>query len=107
MKRIPDVSTLAEAIEFVEKLGYEHEFVPVEAGLKDLVSGKVYRPEQLIIRDVYRFEGYTDPDDLSVLYVLEAEDGMRGWVSDAYGPYASPVLAGHLEQMKYEPVAED
>ncbi len=107
MKLIPDVSTLAEAIEFVEKLGYTHELVPVAEGLKDLVSGKVYRPEQLTIREVYRFEGYTDPDDLSVLYVLEADDGARGWVSDAFGPYASPELAEHLDKMKYEPVAED
>ena len=107
MKLMPDVSTLAEAIAFVERLGYAHEFVPGADGLKDLVTGKTYRPEQLVIRDVYRFEGYTDPDDLSVLYVLEADDGTRGWVSDAYGPYASPVLAEHLDKMKYEPVAED
>lgn len=107
MKKMADVSTLAEAIEFVERLGYAHEFVPREDGLKDLVTGKVYRAEQLVIRDVYRFEGFTDPDDLSVLFVIEAEDGVRGWVSDAFGPYASPVLAVHLDRMKYEPIVED
>ncbi len=107
VKKMPDVSTLAEAIEFVERLGYTHEFVPRQEGLKDLATGKIYRAEQLAIRDVYRFEGFTDPDDLSVLFVLEADDGVRGWVSDAFGPYASPLLATHLERMKYEPIDED
>ncbi len=103
MKLLPDISSLTQAIAYVEQLGFTHEFVAVEEGMKDLVTKKVYAPESLVIKDVFRFEGYTDPDDLSVLYVLEASDGVRGWVSDAYGPYASPVLAEHLDKMKYEP----
>ncbi|TGE26684.1 hypothetical protein [Hymenobacter metallicola] len=49
---------------------------------------KSYAPEEVTIVDFYRFEGESDPDDMSILYALECNDGVRGTISSAYGTYA-------------------
>ena len=46
-----------------------------------------YGPEEVTIVDFYRFEGESDPDDMSILYALECADGTRGTISSAYGTY--------------------
>ena len=42
-------------------------------------KGKTYQPEDLKIVKVYRFEGESDPSDSSVLYIIEANDGLVGY----------------------------
>ncbi|MCB2380529.1 hypothetical protein LGH70_23245 [Hymenobacter sp. BT635] len=49
---------------------------------------KSYGPEEVTIVDFYRFEGESDPDDMSILYAIECNDGVRGTISSAYGTYA-------------------
>lgn len=47
-----------------------------------------FRASDLQIIQVYRFEGASDPSDMSVLYVLETRDGaQRGYSLNAYGVY--------------------
>lgn len=47
-----------------------------------------YAPEEVSIADFYRFEGESNPDDMSILYAVECHDGTRGTISVAYGVYA-------------------
>ena len=51
------------------------------------------------IVDHYRFEGTSDPDDMSVIYALEARDGTRGTLTDAFGTYADPSVGAVLDRM--------
>ena len=51
-------------------------------------SDKSYAPNEVTIVDFYRFEGESDPDDMSILYAIEANDGVKGTISSAYGTYA-------------------
>jgi hypothetical protein len=51
-------------------------------------SDKTYAPEEVTIVDFYRFEGESNPDDMSILYAIETNDGVRGTISSAYGTYA-------------------
>ncbi|MDI3319860.1 hypothetical protein [Pinibacter soli] len=52
-------------------------------------KGKNYQPDELQIIKTYRFEGSTDPADSSILYIIEAKDGLIGYSLDAYGVYSS------------------
>jgi hypothetical protein len=65
-------------------------------------SDRHFRPEDVKIRDYYRFEGTSDPDDMSVVYALEAQDGTRGILVDAFGPYADPAVAAVLDRMRIQ-----
>jgi hypothetical protein len=51
-------------------------------------NGKFYNPEDLKIIKTYRFEGESDPSDSSIIYVIEANDGLIGYSMDAYGVYS-------------------
>ena len=51
-------------------------------------KGKFYNPEDLKIIRTYRFEGESDPQDNSVIYIIEATDGLIGYSIDAYGAYS-------------------
>ncbi|GAB2945411.1 hypothetical protein GCM10027048_08040 [Hymenobacter coalescens] len=50
-------------------------------------SKNTYGPEEVTIVDFYRFEGESNPDDMSILYALETHDGVRGTISNGYGTY--------------------
>ena len=71
----------------VEK-GFTDQFQATEEGLKSVDTGRVYAPSEIKVHDFFRFEGISDPDDMSILYVIETADGQKGTLIDAYGLYA-------------------
>lgn len=52
-------------------------------------KGKFYQPADLEILKTFRFEGASDPSDMEILYLLEANDGLIGYSLDAYGVYSN------------------
>lgn len=95
--------TLLEALERLRHRGFTATFeAAVGPALRARESGRTYPPGELVIRETYRFEGVSDPDDLTVLYAIEAADGTRGTLVDAYGPYADPRLAAVLRDVAVE-----
>lgn len=52
-------------------------------------KAKSYQPEEMEIIKTYRFEGTSDPADSSILYIIEANDGLIGYSINAYGVYSS------------------
>ena len=89
-KTVPDLKTLQACIAKMIETGYTDDFKATDDGLKSLRTDKVYSPNEVKIANYYRFEGVSDPDDMSILYAIETNDGLKGTLVDAYGPYASP-----------------
>jgi hypothetical protein len=50
-------------------------------------DGIQYQSTDLVIIKVFRFEGDSDPSDMSVVYVFETKDRVRGYSVNAYGVY--------------------
>lgn len=50
---------------------------------------RTFKSDDLTIVEHHRFEGMSDPDDSSVVYALEASNGLKGVLVDAYGAYAN------------------
>lgn len=82
-----EMTTVTSVLETLRLKKQDNEFKFVEGGFT-IGSGKIYKPEDLKIIKVYRFEGESDPSDMSVIYVLEANDGLVGYSMDAYGVYS-------------------
>ena len=78
------MSTLSGVLEKLRKQRYDNEFT-MEGDSFTTTNGNKYMPEDLTIIKTYRFEGDSDPADSSVLYVIEAKDGLIGYVMDIYG----------------------
>jgi hypothetical protein len=98
-----DVTTLTGAIEQLGRQGFTASFEPASGGLIARESGRMYRADQLAIRQFYRFEGVSDPDEQSVAYALEAADGTRGILVDGFGLYANPRVAEALRDVVLRP----
>ena len=92
--------TMIDAMQDLKRRGFTANFEFVNNSFRTIDDGKSFSPDQLTIVEHYRFEGVSDPDDLSVLYALEATDGTRGTVADAFGPYANPDLGAFLKTVK-------
>ena len=50
-------------------------------------------------RNTHRFEGVSDPDDMSILYAIETRSGVRGTLADAFGAYADPRVGAFLRDV--------
>ena len=61
---------------------------------------KTYGPEEVKIVNFYRFEGESDPDDMSILYALECSDGTTGTISNSYGPMADADIDAFILQVQ-------
>lgn len=92
--------TMIDAMQDLKRRGFTANFEFVNNSFRTIDDGKSFSPDQLTIVEHYRFEGVSDPDDLSVLYAVEATDGTRGTVADAFGPYANPDLGAFLKTVK-------
>lgn len=66
----------------------DNEFIMTPEGFT-AGKGKYYNPEDLTIIKTFRFEGDSNPDDSSIIYLIEAKDGLIGYSMDAYGVYSN------------------
>ncbi|MDQ3047374.1 MAG: hypothetical protein M3R27_07480 [Bacteroidota bacterium] len=82
------LKTLAACMNKLQNDGFQENFMVKERGLCALDADKTYSAEEVKIVNFYRFEGESDPADSAILYAIETNDGLRGMLSDAYGPYA-------------------
>ena len=95
-----EMTTVTSCTHKLFKQGFKTQFQATEEGLKSLETGKIYKPEQVIILNFYRFEGESDPADNSILYAIETVTGEKGTLSDAYGIYADSNVSKFVEAVE-------
>lgn len=93
------MSTLSEALNHAVKDGFVEDF-KFENGALTTGKDSHYSPEDVKISNFYRFEGYSDPDENSILYLIETSDGKKGTLVDAYGAYSDAKLAGFIRAVE-------
>ena len=91
---------MLEAIQELKKRGFTANFEFLNQEFRNVDSGRTFKADELTIVGHYRFEGASDPDDMSIVYAIESDDGLKGIVADAFGLYANPDLGGFLENVK-------
>ncbi len=100
--KVPYLKDLTQFLSKIVEQGYKENFKATEDGLQSLETSKHYKPEELLIVNFYRFEGISDPDDNSILYVIEATDGAKGTLTDAYGVYSDVLVEKIIKQIKIQ-----
>jgi hypothetical protein len=88
--------TLAGTLDDLVRRGFTERFRVAGGGLR-ATEGKTFRADELTIREFHRFEGVSDPDDMSIVYAIESRDGTRGTLVDAFGVYSNPDVSAVLE----------
>ena len=94
-----DMKTLSSCINKMVSDEYIEDFKISEGGLLALHTEKKYSPEEVHVKNFFRFEGASDPGDNSILYVIETNDGTKGTLTDAYGPYADKLVSKFMEEV--------
>ena len=97
-------TNMKEALQDLKTRGFTANFEFVRKEFRDVTTGKIFKAGELAIVEHHRFEGASDPDDMSVIYAVESRGGTRGIVVDAFGTYAGPELGSFLSKV---PMRED
>jgi hypothetical protein len=90
------MTTVTSVLEKLRLKKMDNEFRLVD-GKFHAGRGKGYSPNELRIIKTFRFEGESDPSDSSIIYIIEANDGLIGYSMDAYGVYSN-----HDEEEGYD-----
>jgi hypothetical protein len=90
------MTTVTSVLEKLRLKKMDNEF-RLENGKFHANRGKSYSPDELTIIKIFRFEGESDPSDSSIIYIIEANDGLIGYSMDAYGVYSD-----HDEEEGYD-----
>jgi hypothetical protein len=91
--------TLTGALDDLAHRGFAGHFRVSGDGRRAVAGGRAFTAEELIIREYHRFEGISDPDDMSIVYAIESRDGTRGTLVDAFGVYANPAVGAFLQNV--------
>jgi hypothetical protein len=94
------MQTLSEATNKAVAKGFTESFKVVGKGLTTETEQKFYSPEDIRISNFYRFEGYSDPMDNAILYLIETNDNVKGMLIDAYGAYADAKLSKFVHDVE-------
>ena len=90
-KDINEPDTLVETLEALKERGFTYDFNltahALEVHKEDGIS-MTLSPEDFNIVEVFRFEGMTNPSDMSILYAIESTNGLKGTLLSSYGVYA-------------------
>ncbi|WP_276166097.1 hypothetical protein [Zobellia alginiliquefaciens] len=89
-----------------EKLGYTDSYRFVDGKLKSTKTDKSFEASDITIVKEHRYEGMSNPSDMSLLYVMETSDGSKGTLLAGYGPSANADLYEFLENVPEEQVKD-
>ena len=64
-------------------------------------TGILYRPELLVVEEIARFEGISDPADEAIVLALHCrEDGIKGTYTVAFGPGMGALDAEMMHRLR-------
>jgi hypothetical protein len=95
-----EMDTLSNRMNYLKKKGYNEEFKIVGNKLQTGDGSQSFSPEQLTINEHYRFEGESDPGDMTVLYGIETNSGEKGVLVDAFGTYSDPAQVEFMQKIR-------
>ena len=94
--------TLADATAQLLKKGYNINFKVDKAGKLSDSEDLEFEPSEVILEEVHRFEGMTNPADSSILYAVKTRSGEKGIVIDSYGADGSEVTSDFMNKVEQQ-----
>jgi hypothetical protein len=95
--------TLSEAMNALKDEGFTYEFdFKNNILFSPYLEIKKFNSNELKVVQIHRFEGISNPDDSSILYAIESQDGFKGLLVDAYGMYADADKTEFMKNVEIE-----
>jgi hypothetical protein len=99
-EKLTYMTDLQKLLYKLDSEGYTEQYRVENGKLHSLTSNKDYLPENVKAVNFYRFEGPSNPDDMSICYVIETDDGLKGTLTDAYGVYADEQTGEFMQSVE-------
>lgn len=101
-------NNLVEATNDLMKRGYT-ENLSLEGDTIDDKSKNIHMTaDDFVIDEFYRFEGATNPSDMSIVYAVTSEKyNLKGVLINAYGTYANSSSSAIQAKLNHEQVSEN
>ena len=94
------MTDLEKCLNRLEEKGFTDQFRVEKKRLQSLTDPKKkYKPEDVKAVNFYRFEGVSDPSDMSILFAIETCDGRKGTLIDAYGNYSDDDTGAFMQDV--------
>ncbi|MBA6151423.1 hypothetical protein [Gelidibacter maritimus] len=90
-----------------EAAGFTDQFQIVDDQLQNIKSKNKYNPQDVTILKEHRYEGMTNPSDMSLLYVIETTDGSKGTLLASYGANADNSIHNFMNLIPEDNVRDD
>lgn len=105
--KVTYMTDLEKCLNKLEAKGFSDQFKMQSGRLLCVENNKEYNPHDLKAVNFYRFEGQSDPDDMSILYAIETNDGHCGTLVDAYGLYADKEIGDFMRDVEIHKSVKD
>jgi hypothetical protein len=98
--RLTFMTDLQKCLKRLEEKGHTDQFKVEKKHLVSLKdTKKKYKAKDVKAVNFYRFEGISDPDDMSILFAIETCDGNKGTLVDAYGHYSDDDTGAFMQEV--------
>jgi hypothetical protein len=94
-----EMKTITEVMARLREKHYIHDFEVSHNRLICKETGECFDAHEITVDKTFRFEGDSNPDDMSVLFAITAKSGTKGILIDAYGTYASADVSEFLKKV--------
>lgn len=91
--------TVTEAIHGLKARGFTLDFNLQVNSLQCFNPDLNLSPQEFEIKEIYRFEGDSNPDDEEIIYAIESKDGQKGLFVNGYGTSAEAVGAEMMKKL--------
>jgi len=99
-EKLTYMTELQKVLNKLDKEGYTEQYKVENGILHSLTSNIEYHPHDVKAVNFYRFEGPSNPDDMSIVYVIETNDDRKGTLIDAYGVYADEAIGDFMQSVE-------
>lgn len=91
--------TETEALADLAARGYTENFSVENGALSLATLGLILHPEDFEVVEAYRFEGESNPADMSAVYAIESKGGHKGVLVMAYGTYSEAASSELIQKL--------
>lgn len=94
------LDTLSQVMEMLRtERGYTEDFNLLDDQLEIKSHNERFSHDEFVVDEVFRFEGYSNPSDSSVLYAITTSTGRKGVLVDAHGVYGGQISDEMLRKL--------
>lgn len=100
--RLTNMTDMAALMNKLLLDGYADQFKVEKGKLRTMDDKHGYKAKDIKAVNFYRFEGISNPDDMSILYAIETLDGKKGTLADGYGRFADEEVGKFMQDVEIQ-----